>query len=57
MFEGDVTSAPLLPTAGRIAVRRVNVSPSLVGRFGAPPERAAWWRARLERVYALLADA
>ena len=57
MFEGDVTSAPLLPTAGRIPVRRVDVSPALVARFRAAPERAAWWRARLERVHALLAGA
>ncbi|ROS76212.1 O-succinylbenzoate synthase [Curtobacterium sp. PhB130] len=54
MFEGDVTADPLLPTDGRIGVRRVDVSPELLARFGAPPERDAWWRARLARVHAAL---
>lgn len=55
MFLGDVTSDPVLPTNGRIGVRRVDVSPTLLARFAASPERTAWWRARVERVHALLA--
>lgn len=55
MFTGDVTSSPLLPLDGRIPVRRVDVSPSQLARYAASPERSAWWRARLERVYAVLA--
>jgi O-succinylbenzoate synthase len=55
MFQGDVTSDPLLPTDGRIDVRRVDVSPERVARFAASPERRDWWLARLRRTHALLA--
>ena len=55
MFTSDVTASPLLPEAGRIPVRRVEVSRDLLARNAASPERAAWWRARVERVHALLA--
>ncbi len=55
MFTSDVTSAPLLPEAGRVRVRRVEVSPELLTRNAASPERTAWWRARVERVHGLLA--
>ncbi|WP_260855777.1 o-succinylbenzoate synthase [Curtobacterium sp. 9128] len=54
MFEGDVTDRPLLPEDGRIAVRRVSPAPAMLERFAAAPERVAWWRARLERVHAVL---
>jgi O-succinylbenzoate synthase len=57
MFEADVSDAPLLPVDGRVPVRRVEVSRDLLERHAASPERAAWWTARLERVYALLAAA
>ncbi|MFZ6992446.1 o-succinylbenzoate synthase [Curtobacterium sp. RRHDQ66] len=57
MFEGDVTASPLLPEDGRIAVRRVEPSSALLERFRAAPDREAWWRARVERVHALLAAA
>ncbi|MGU3409901.1 o-succinylbenzoate synthase [Microbacterium sp. M1A1_1b] len=56
MFAGDVTTDPLLPTNGRIGVRRVDVAPSLLEQYTASPERTAWWRTRVERVHALLAD-
>jgi O-succinylbenzoate synthase len=55
MFSGDVTSDPLLPVDGRIAVRRVEPDTALLERWAAPPERTAWWQARLRRVHALLA--
>ena len=55
MFTGDVTAEPLLPSAGRIAVRRVDVAPDLLHRFAAAPDRRAWWLARLRRVHALVA--
>ncbi|WP_082474153.1 o-succinylbenzoate synthase [Curtobacterium sp. Leaf261] len=54
MFQGDVTSDPILPSDGRVGVRRVDVSPDLVGRFRAAPEREEWWLARLRRVHAVL---
>ena len=49
LLDGDVTSAPLLPTGGRLPVRRVNAD--LVPP--AAPELDAAWRARLDRVAAL----
>lgn len=55
MFTSDVTAAPLLPAAGQVRVRRVEVSPELLARNAASPERTAWWRARVERVHGLLA--
>lgn len=55
MFESDVSATPLLPVDGRVPVRRVEVSRELLARNAASPERTAWWRARLERVHAVLA--
>lgn len=57
MFASDVTGSPLLPVAGRVPVRRVEVSRDLLERNAASPERTAWWLARLARVHALLAAA
>lgn len=55
MFTSDVTADPLLPVGGRVPVRRVSVSPELLERNAASPERTAWWLSRLARVHALLA--
>ena len=55
MFESDVSGTPLLPVDGRVPVRRVEVSRELLARNAASPGRNAWWRARLERVHAVLA--
>ncbi|WIE63967.1 o-succinylbenzoate synthase [Curtobacterium sp. MCLR17_036] len=57
MFGTDVTTEPLLPVDGRVPVRRTAVSRDLLERNAASPERTAWWRARLERVHAVLAGA
>ncbi|MGN8051298.1 o-succinylbenzoate synthase [Curtobacterium sp. 22159] len=57
MFTADVTASPLLPVGGQVPVRRADVSAELLQRHAASPERTAWWRARLERVHALLATA
>ncbi|NII42010.1 O-succinylbenzoate synthase [Curtobacterium flaccumfaciens] len=54
MFAGDVTTEPLLPVDGRIAVRRVEPDPGLLDRWAASPERTEWWLSRLRRVHALL---
>lgn len=56
MFESDVSGTPLLPVDGRVPVRRVEVSRELLARNAASPGRTAWWRARLERVHAVLAE-
>ncbi|WP_439692155.1 o-succinylbenzoate synthase [Curtobacterium sp. SP.BCo] len=57
MFETDVTDTPLLPVDGAVPVRRATVSPELLERNAASPERSAWWLARIARVHALLAAA
>ncbi|MDO7880870.1 o-succinylbenzoate synthase [Antiquaquibacter soli] len=50
----DVTDDPLLPRAGQLPVRRVAAQPELLHEFAAPPERADWWFARLERCWELV---
>ncbi|MBD8517567.1 O-succinylbenzoate synthase [Plantibacter flavus] len=54
LLGGDVTTAPLDPVDGGIAVRRVEVDVDLLERFTASPERTAWWLDRLRRTHALL---
>jgi o-succinylbenzoate synthase len=56
LLAADVTDEPLLPVAGAIPVRRVDVSDALLEQHAASAERTAWWRERLERCYAVLAD-
>ena len=51
----DVAVAPVVPVAGAIGTGRVSVDEDGLRRLAAPDERAQWWRARLERCYALLA--
>jgi O-succinylbenzoate synthase len=54
LLSADVTDAPLTPRDGSLAVRRVIPSPELLERHAASPDRTQWWRARVERAYALL---
>jgi O-succinylbenzoate synthase len=49
LLAADVTERPLLPVEGAIDVRRVDVSPHLLDRYEAAPDRVAWWMQRLER--------
>jgi o-succinylbenzoate synthase len=56
LLAADVTDEPLLPVAGAIPVRRVDVSDALLERHAASDQRTAWWRERLERCYGVLAD-
>jgi O-succinylbenzoate synthase len=53
LFEGDVVADPLLPAGGRLAVPARPPAPD-PDRFAAyeltDPERARWWRERLDRV-------
>lgn len=46
----DVTDDPLVPVDGHLAVRPVVASPQRLAALAAPPERAMWWRSRIERV-------
>lgn len=50
----DVTDDPLLPRGGQLPVRRVAAQPELLHEFAAPPDRADWWFARLERCWELV---
>jgi O-succinylbenzoate synthase len=54
LLAADVTDAPLLPVAGAIPVRRVDVSERLLQQHAASPERTAWWLERIRRCYTLL---
>jgi O-succinylbenzoate synthase len=51
----DVTADPLVPVDGAIGVRRVEPTARIFDDHAASPEREAWWLARLERCYAVLA--
>lgn len=51
----DVTDEPLLPDAdGTIAVREVQPNPDRIQTLSADRARHDWWRARIERCYAVL---
>lgn len=50
----DVAVDPLVPTAGAIDVRRVVPNSRVFDDYAASEEREAWWRARVERSFALL---
>ncbi|MCU1476055.1 MAG: O-succinylbenzoate synthase [Subtercola sp.] len=52
----DVTAEPLIPVGGSIPVVRPLLDESLVQRVLAAPDRDAWWRDRLTRVYGLLLE-
>lgn len=56
LLAADVTAEPLMPVAGAIPVRRVDVSEALLEEYAADATRTAWWLARLERCYRVLAD-
>jgi O-succinylbenzoate synthase len=51
LLAADITDEPLLPEAGSIGVRRVEVSHALLTQYAARDERRNWWLARLERCY------
>ncbi|MCW2665114.1 MAG: Mandelate racemase/muconate lactonizing protein [Frankiales bacterium] len=54
LLAADVTAAPLLPVGGALRVGAVAPDPELLERYAAPPDRQAWWRARLARCGRLL---
>jgi len=55
LFEYDVAVEPLRAVDGTIEVRRVDVNERVLVEYAVSAERDAWWRARLERCYELLA--
>jgi O-succinylbenzoate synthase len=54
LFVEDVARAPLRPVEGILRPGRVEPSVDLLGRLAAPPDRARWWRDRVERCLAVL---
>ena len=54
LLAADVTEDPLLPVDGAIAVRDVAISPDLLSRHAASPERTSWWHERITRAFPLL---
>ncbi|RUR03353.1 o-succinylbenzoate synthase [Labedella endophytica] len=54
LLAADVTDDPLLPVDGEIPVRDVTLSPEMLERYAASPERTAWWRERITRTLPLL---
>lgn len=54
LLAADVTTRPLKPVGGCIAVERVELDAALLAEHAAPADRDAWWRERLTRCYALL---
>lgn len=57
LLAADVTTEPLRPEGGVLAVRRVVPDATLLDRHAADADRRQWWLARLERCHALLSDA
>ena len=55
LLAADVTSSPFVVEGGSLTVRRVTPDASLLERHAASADRTAWWLARLERCYGLLA--
>ncbi|HPF76513.1 MULTISPECIES: o-succinylbenzoate synthase [Phycicoccus] len=53
LFDGDVTTDPLVPVGGLLPQRRVTPDPGLLTHWAAPPHRVAWWRERVEQAHGL----
>jgi O-succinylbenzoate synthase len=55
LLDGDVATERLDPVDGAIPVVRPVVDARALDRFAESPERELWWRARVERCFAVLA--
>ncbi|SDG76987.1 o-succinylbenzoate synthase [Microbacterium pygmaeum] len=56
LLTADVISPALAPIDGRLPVGRVTPVTALLAEHAASDERLEWWRARIGRCHALLAD-
>lgn len=56
LFAADVTSPSLVPRGGVLAVGRVSPDPALLEKNAASADRQDWWRARITRSHAVLAN-
>ncbi|MCU1415236.1 MAG: O-succinylbenzoate synthase [Microbacteriaceae bacterium] len=54
LLAADITGEPLVASDGAIDVRRVVPDAGLLEKHSADADRTNWWRARVERSYALL---
>lgn len=54
LLAADVVKRPLIPVDGSISVERPEIDETALKTYAAEAERTAWWRARLERVHALV---
>ena len=54
LLAADVVKRPLIPVDGSISVERPEIDETALKTYAADTERTAWWRARLERVHALV---
>ena len=52
LLAADVTRDPLLPRAGTLPVRPVDVDPDLLAEHATPPDRLDWWRDRVAAAFA-----
>jgi O-succinylbenzoate synthase len=56
LFERDVSATPWRPESGLLTTGRAVPDPAALAALAAPPEREQWWRDRLVRCHAVLAD-
>jgi len=56
LMAGDVSDESLVPSAGSIALRDLTVEQGLLDHWQAPPDRERWWRERVARCHAALAQ-
>ena len=56
LFERDVSATPWRPASGLLTTGRAVPDPAALAALAAPPEREHWWRDRLVRCHAVLAD-
>jgi O-succinylbenzoate synthase len=56
LLENDVTTAPLFPENGAIAVRRPDPDPALLAELAAPADRRKWWLDRIRAAAAISAS-
>jgi O-succinylbenzoate synthase len=54
LLAADITEDSLRPRGGEIEVRRVAPDSALLEKHAADSDRTDWWRARVERTFALL---
>ena len=57
LFDRDVSATPWRPSRGLLTTGRAEPHPQALADLAAPPDRQQWWRDRLVRCHAVLADA